>query len=820
MITHPVHDLLVRRLAPNEEETYGYYIYASGENPLGVSVQGPQLTGAVVDTAGQSGGVYSVRDQGQPALVLNDWSLGAGQKSYETEGSSSGKFYSSKNIDTSVRGEFRLGPMVTTTDDTKVKGIMLNALSKVWMTFTSDNDAANDSLRYWGGSAWVAVPFAEDPDEEITCLATDGEYVYMAFATKGVYRVKDSDGDGSFADEQIAAWDAEAGITNLAFMGGYLYGAKAAAVGYFDATPAWNQLSPTAVGASNTTFGLASAGNWAYWGTTNLGVTKLYRTQFDGTNEWFEDVCDFPSGFYATCMSAYLGNVFIAGYYKCATASVGQGALYMVTDGTPTLITIVGDNPDYTSDPSNPENDNRIWAMHPYGKDLFLLCSRKVIRWDLDDGGWTHICDVDPATSTSMTWITTDDSDYDASVSEAAPASPWAATTAGATVVTYSAPSLLVACPAGTGAAVKLYTNTGITTFATATGSTMEVEVPVNSIQGTNSYARQIYGIDDGTDDAYFEAYKYSATRLALSLPTYNKSTNEVDYAELWEVDLYKAHTYRLTLKNGTARLYCDDVYLGKTAACKASTDERAYFGTNFSASNVLSRSYVDSVKVSASGSFAPGEEFAVSPMGGIAKGDQLFAGITGVGYAKEHTIPYAADGWIRSSLSSQRSGSLLKRYHRLIVDHDGLAGSSITAAWYIDGGYATASGTTVGNQTIFDIASQGHNIALVITLASNTAQTVTPVVRAVTVTYDFDKYKQHNYVLDCRRGTAGDKWTDSPEKAITHLFTVADEGGTFESRFATAYEGLVESCQFIQAQRDEHNNLEGIVQLVVREIE
>jgi hypothetical protein len=93
-------------------------------------------------------------------------------------------------------------------------------------------------------------------------------------------------------------------------------------------------------------------------------------------------------------------------------------------------------------------------------------------------------------------------------------------------------------------------------------------------------------------------------------------------------------------------------------------------------------------------------------------------------------------------------------------------------------------------------------------------------VVRGITLTYDFAKYRQHSYMLDCRRGCESGLWTYDPEKAITHLFTVGTQGGTFEDRFSGSYSGQVQSCEFVQAQRSERGTLEGIVQLVVRELE
>jgi hypothetical protein len=389
-MTRPVHDLIVTSAAGTE---YGYYVYLAAESPLEIDLSKPDLAANVITEApGRQGGYYSVRDQDQPAIVYADWTQGAGQTTYEVEDSYSSKFRSSSYIDTQVKGELRLAKSVTLDADTDGDGVIINALGKVFMAFTPAVADPRGTIRYWDGSAWQDVPFAStDPTTGVSCFATDGQYLYAALGgTDGVWRVTDSDADGVFTDETLASWAAGAdadGIQAMVYSGGYMYAAKAASVGYFDATPTWQQLSPAILSPTTATFGLAAASNWVYWGSTKEGITRVDRTQYDGTNEWYEPVCDFPSGFVGTCMVGYLNEVYIGGYYECTTASVGQGAVYKLVDGTPYLLTVFGSNPDYSADPTSTDNDNRVWAITPAGKDLFILTTRRVLRWDLDDGG-------------------------------------------------------------------------------------------------------------------------------------------------------------------------------------------------------------------------------------------------------------------------------------------------------------------------------------------------------------------------------------------------------------------------------------------------
>jgi hypothetical protein len=134
----------------------------------------------------------------------------------------------------------------------------------------------------------------------VRCFATDGQYLYVSFGADGIYRVKDDDGDGQWDDETLALWcNPRSPSSRWPTPGATCTGPRPAPWAT-STTPGLQPLSQAVLNPVVSTFGLATAGNWVYWGTSKEGITKLYRVQFDGTNEWVEDVCDFPKGFVAT----------------------------------------------------------------------------------------------------------------------------------------------------------------------------------------------------------------------------------------------------------------------------------------------------------------------------------------------------------------------------------------------------------------------------------------------------------------------------------------------------------------------------------------
>ncbi len=819
MNTHPIWDLVV---SARDGSRHEYVVYSKTQSPLGVSVRKSEVAAAVADNPAQSGGTYSVRDQDQPAIVVSDWSLGAGQKSYEVEGSLAGRFHSSSAIDTAQKGELRLAHSGELVEDATSDGILLAALGFLWQAHTPAGEDPRASLKASSdGVTWQAVPYdGADPDDPINCIATDGEYVYVAMSNDGIWRVKDSDADGELADETATQWDDETGIVAMCYSGGYMYGAKANSVGYFTDAPAWNQISPAALAPSLATFGLAPSGTWAYWGVTSGGMTRVSRVQFDGTNEWFEDVAEFPTGFVGTCMASYLGNIYVGGYYECATENVGQGAVYLISGDTTTLLTTIGDNPDYSDDPTATDNDNRVWSLCPHAKDLYILTTRRVLRWDLDESGWVHVMDVPQGTASSLTWLTTGDLDY--SGAAAPDAGTW--TASGMGTVSNADGMLRIVTTAGN---YKTYTAapSGGDALSNATGTTMQVRI--DDLAGDAGE----FGFDDGTKECrvrvwqtYMPSHKGDGITSIWRFALGEYVGGAWDYSSrYWTTSTTtEPVVLRLTCAGSVAKLYVDDMLADtKTSLKTTGGSNSVYFGGGWSGGENGGDIKYDYVYIANTGAFTAGSEYAPSAIGTLAVMDnRIYAGINGIGHVRSEDT-YAAAGWLRLSTSAAHSGSIEKTYLNIIIDHDPLrSGESISCGWYIDGVYTSgAPNTEGGSRTTFTVNQTGHNIGVVIGLASSTGLT-TPIVRGVTVTFSFSRYRLHSYILDCRAGAENRRWNADPEAAIAHLFVVAEEGGIFEDRFSGSYAGSVETCELIQAERSGRGTLEGIVQLAVRELE
>jgi hypothetical protein len=806
-MTRPVHDIII---TDDEGTEVGYYIYTGAETPIDIDLGKTNLAANVItESPGRQGGYYSVRDQDQPAIVYSDWTNGGGQKTYETEDSLSSRFHSSSYIDTQAKGELRLGKAVTLTEDEDVEGVIYGALDTVFCSFTPAEGEVANSVRYWDGTDWVALDITgEDPEAGVNCFATDGNFLYAAF-NSGIYRISDANGNGNFDGESLASWSAEANVKAMVFSGGYMYAAKESTVGYLDSTPAFNQISPTdALGPTLTTYGLATANNWVYWGTTKGGVTKLYRVQYDGTNEWFEDVCSFPTGFVGAHMVGYLGNIYIGGYYQCTTEDAGQGVIYAIIDNTPTLLTLIGDNPDYAADPSSIDNDNRVWSLTPSGKDLYVLTTRKVLRWDLDDGGWVQVCDVPAGSTSSLAWATTGDLDY---TGAAEPDSgTWTASGTGTPTIVSG--TLQIATAAG-----DYYRYTAVPAggdvLSNSTGTTMETVLTLWTTNGG------IFGFDDGT---YQTKVRMRAQNVRGTLQYYvglgEWTGSAWDYSS--ETRVYPPVTLRLTCRDEWAGLYVNGTLVQTRTSLEDSDSTNVFFQGGWDeGGTTASQIRYDSLYISNDGAYAPGGEYDALTMGGIVVKDSvLYVGVNGAGYVMSDST-YETTGWLRQSDSSSKSGSLGKRYHTLKICHDPLRESeSISADWYVDGNFmAGGEGTTDGTVTVFDVDESGHSFAPLITLNSDGSST--PILRSIIVTFDFEKPTTHTFILDCRKGAEKGRWGYDPETAVNHLINVGRTGGQFETHFAGTFRGSIQRVKFIEAQRSTKGFLEGIVQIAVREL-
>jgi len=256
------------------------------------------------------------------------------------------------------------------------------------------------------------------------------------------------------------------------------------------------------------------------------------------------------------------------------------------------------------------------------------------------------------------------------------------------------------------------------------------------------------------------------------------------------------------------------------TSLQTSSGTNAVFFGGGWDGSEVAGDISYDSAYISNDGAFPSGSEYGASTIGSIAfLENTAWIGVNGIGYVKSD-MTHATEGWLQLSASSAHSGSMPKVYHSIIVDHEPLlATEGLACDWYIDGTlHIGADGVTDGARTVFTVEQAGRNIAPVLTLTGD--GTSTPIVKGITETFSFGHYRLHSYVLDCRDGSENGRWNYDSEVAIAHLFTVAEQGGTFKDRFSGDYSGVVERCDLVQAQRNNRGSLEGIVQLTVRELE
>jgi hypothetical protein len=187
-------------------------------------------------------------------------------------------------------------------------------------------------------------------------------------------------------------------------------------------------------------------------------------------------------------------------------------------------------------------------------------------------------------------------------------------------------------------------------------------------------------------------------------------------------------------------------------------------------------------------------------------------------GYSKT-TTGVAASGSLTQSLTSFHSGTMLKDFRYVDVSHDLLpAGAGLTMSWEIDGVGGNAIGVTTDTHTTFTIGVRGYAIRTTLGMTRDTTATVSPVVKAVNIIWDFVKTKKHQYLLDCRQGAGGGRWSESSEEAISFLFSTADEQASFEDRFIGSYEGTIEEVQFAQANYSPKEGYGGLVRVTVRE--
>ena len=349
---------------------------------------------AAMSTPTQAGGQYDVRDtEGDKAITHLDWIQGEGQKTLDSESSVYSRYLESSYVDVSTKGQLKLLRPVVSTEAMNTAGPIFSAIGYIWLggslgtlKYTPD-DGATWSSATIGGTAISST---------IGGFTTDGTSLYFSVpggASTGIWSNKGA-GVGTFA--KFGTTGTTSPIEHLAYNGGFLFGATALGAGLVDSTTGvYTQKTPAFLNGTNLSIALVSAGNAVYWVVAQNGRSYVYKLTYDSAASTMttEQSAEFPASYIATCAVGYLGNVDVGGYFESQIPNVGKGAVYRLAGGMSALLFEIGDEPEKTEIPTDVSNDNRIRAACIGVKDEYFLTERDCYRWDIDDGGHSHVFD-------------------------------------------------------------------------------------------------------------------------------------------------------------------------------------------------------------------------------------------------------------------------------------------------------------------------------------------------------------------------------------------------------------------------------------------
>lgn len=358
-------------------------------------------------TPTQAGGVYDVRDtEGDKSITHLDWMLGAGQQSLDNEKASASRFHSSKGFDIHKDGQLSLLRAKTDTHRVNVTGPVFSAMGKLWMGHASPTSTGLLKYSSDGGASWSdATINGTLPTSTITDFTTDGKHVYFCVpsgAETGVWRNNVDSGGVTVDDPANFRKLSTAGSANrifkIAYQSGIIFCSTTSNAGLLKVTDnSYDVVTPSFLNADNTVVGLCAAGNAVYWVVSQGSQTFVYEIAYDPDLQTAttKQLSELTGGFIATCAVGYLGNVYVGGYFESSDSSVGRGAVFICnsdTGETQPLVEI-GDYPEDTTNIAAVSNDNRVYAMWPSVRDLYILCNFACYRWDLDNGGYSHVFD-------------------------------------------------------------------------------------------------------------------------------------------------------------------------------------------------------------------------------------------------------------------------------------------------------------------------------------------------------------------------------------------------------------------------------------------
>lgn len=375
-------------------ESFFYVMDTSQPMKFGHSVKKPQKPfDEGVATLGVESYAHDVRfTEGRKSISFLDWSEGSGQQLYDVRKASQSRFLESRYADIGTAGRLSMLKEAVEYPLLNAGGPILSALGELWLG-TMDGGLVHGT----DGVVWDDCTFDVDTRSSISDITTDGEHIYFCrgFGDEtGIWW----NPDGDYAFERYYKTDDNATtipITNIRWAAGTLLATTANTAGYVELDGSYEVTSPDYVNTEGLSVALIATESFAYWLTSKRGVSKVYKLYYspDADTVITEQFQEFPNGFVATCGTSYSGNLDIGGYWMSKYDGVGKGSVYRASSGYMQLLFDLGAHPEDTDEPEFILNDNRIIACTSGSKDVYWLTNRECYRWDLDDGGVSHVFD-------------------------------------------------------------------------------------------------------------------------------------------------------------------------------------------------------------------------------------------------------------------------------------------------------------------------------------------------------------------------------------------------------------------------------------------
>lgn len=387
------------RITDKDDASVGYVFDQTQPAVLHTATSPNVPLNAAMSTPTQPGGQYDVRDtEGDKAITHLDWVQGEGQKTLDSESSVFSRYLASSYVDVSTKGQLKLLRPVVSTEAMNSAGPIFSACGYIWL------GGALGTLQYTNddGVTWNDATIGGTAiNSTIGGFATDGTSLYFCVPggdSTGIWSNKGA-AVGTFekfGETTPADLRTTAPIEHMAYNGGFLFAATALGAGLVNSTTGvYTQSTPAFLNGTNQSVALVSAGNAVYWVVGQNGRSYIYKLTYDSTASTMltEQAAEFPASFIATCAVGYLSNVDVAGYFESQVTGVGKGVVYRFAGGMSALLFEIGDEPEKTEVPADISNDNRIRAACIGVKDEYFLTERACYRWDIDDGGHSHVFD-------------------------------------------------------------------------------------------------------------------------------------------------------------------------------------------------------------------------------------------------------------------------------------------------------------------------------------------------------------------------------------------------------------------------------------------